>query len=56
MNWYILTAVGVFVVLLIIYLVRANIKDEKKFEEGINKNYPHSTDSPKDIDIEEPMH
>lgn len=56
MNWYVIIIAGVALLIVIIFLVKANIKDEKNFEEQMNKNYPHSTDSPKDIETEERLH
>ena len=56
MNWYIIIIVGVLLIALVVFLVKRNMADEKKFEEDMNQNYPHSKDMPKDVDTEDPMH
>lgn len=41
---------------LVVFLVWKNQKDRKAMEEQMNNDYPKSTDSPDDIETEDPMH
>lgn len=56
MNWYIIIIVGILLIALVGFLVKRNMMDEKKFEEDMNQDYPHSKDTAKDVDSEDPMH
>ena len=56
MNYYILAIAGFILIALIIFLIKRNIKDEKKFESDMNQNYPHAQDAAKDIESEETLH
>lgn len=56
MNWYILIAVGIAVLALLIFLIRRNTKDEKKFEEQLKEDYPRPKHDKADVDAEENMH
>ena len=56
MNYYILVIVGVILVALVIFLIKKNYQDEKKFESDMNENYPHAKDAPKDIESDETLH
>lgn len=51
MNWFIIFVVSIILVALMIFLVRRNFKDEKKFEKDLNKDFPHARDRPTDIDV-----
>lgn len=53
MNWLILIIFGIAVVVLIIFLVVRNVKDEKQFEEQLNNDYPKTKDKQADADTEE---
>ena len=53
MNWFILIPVGIALVVLVIFMVMRNQKDEKKFEEQINEDYHKSKEEEGDIDTEE---
>lgn len=52
MNWMVIIIVSVVLTALLVFLIRRNMKDEKKFEQELNKDYPHATDNPTDIDLE----
>lgn len=56
MNWYIIIIAGIVLIALVVFLVKRNIIDEKKFEKDMNQDFPHSKDAAKDIDAEDPMH
>lgn len=56
MNWYIIIAVGIVVLILLVFLVRRNIKDESNFEKQIDKDYPHPKKDKSDPDAEEMVH
>ena len=56
MNYYILAIAGFILIALLIFLIKRNIKDEKKFESEMNQNYPHAHDNTKDIDSDETLH
>ena len=47
MNWNIIIPVGLGLIILIIFLVRRNFKDEEQFEEQLKQDYP----KPKEGDI-----
>ena len=51
MNWTALIIIGVLLAALLVFLVVRNIKDEKKFEEDMNRDY-HKT---KDAEGESPI-
>ncbi|MFP5042797.1 hypothetical protein [Parasediminibacterium sp. JCM 36343] len=40
LNWVLLIIFGVAAIALIVFLIKRNIKDEKKFEKQANNNYP----------------
>ena len=56
MNWNILIPVGIVIVVLIVFLVVRNMKDEKKFEEQLNNDYHKSKDEEGDAEIDEVTH
>jgi large-conductance mechanosensitive channel len=56
MNYIILSIVAIILIALIIFLIKKNIQDEKKFEADMNQNYPHAKDAAKDIESEETLH
>jgi hypothetical protein len=53
MNWPFLVLFGLAAVALIVFLVRRNQKDEKKFEKQLNEDYPKSKDEEGDAAIED---
>jgi hypothetical protein len=55
MNWPILIPVCIAALLLIIFLVWRNRKDEKQFEDQLKQDYPKSKDEEGDIEIDEKM-
>nr|WP_294906241.1 FeoB-associated Cys-rich membrane protein [uncultured Lacibacter sp.] len=42
MNWPVLIVVGMLLLGLIVFLIRRNVKDEKKFEQQANEDYHKS--------------
>ena len=55
MNWPVLIIVGIVLLVLIVFLVRRNIKDEKKFETQQNNDYRKTKDEEGDTEIDEVM-
>jgi hypothetical protein len=53
MNWFILIPFAVAVIVLVVYLVKRNLKDETKLEDQMKNDYRKSKDEEGDIDIEE---
>ena len=53
MNWFILIPVAIALIALVIFMIRRNQKDEKKFEEQLNNDYPKPKEDEKDVDAEE---
>lgn len=56
MNYIILSIFGILLIALVIFLIKKNNQDEKKFEADLNQNYPHAKDAAKDIESEETLH
>jgi uncharacterized membrane protein len=56
MNYIILSIFGIILIALVIFLIKKNNQDEKKFEADLNQNYPHAKDAAKDIESEESIH
>lgn len=55
MNWIVLIIVGVALIVLIIFLVWRNTKDEKEFEQQQNNDYHKTKDEEGDIETEEKL-
>ena len=53
MNWPVLIVFGALVLILIIFLVAKNQKDEKKFEEDAKNDYTKPRDEHGDEEIDE---
>lgn len=54
MNWSILIAFGIAALVLVLFLIWQNQKDEKSFEKGIKNDYPKPKEREGgDIDVEE---
>ncbi len=53
MNWFILIPFAVAVIVLVVFLVKRNQKDETKLEDQIKNDYRKSKDEEGDVDIEE---
>lgn len=53
MNWPFLVLFGLAAVALIVFLVRRNQKDEKKFEKQLNEDYHKSKDEEGDVAAED---
>ncbi|HLO79932.1 MAG TPA: hypothetical protein VK166_03185 [Chitinophagaceae bacterium] len=39
MNWYIIILAGIAAIVLIVFLVKRNLKDEEKFEDQLKEDY-----------------
>jgi hypothetical protein len=55
MNWPFLVLFGLAAVALIVFLVRRNQKDEKKFEKQLNEDFHKSKDEEGDAAAEDAM-
>ena len=55
MNWFVLIPVGTVLIALVTFLVMRNVKDERKFEQQLNDDYPKSKEEEGDTDFEESM-
>ena len=55
MNWPVLIPLGIAALVLIVFLVWRNLKDEKQFEDQLNQNYPKSKDEEGDVEIDQKM-
>ena len=55
MNWPILVVFGIAAIVLIVFLVRRNIKDEKELEEKIKQDYHKSRDEEGDAEIDQKL-
>lgn len=53
MNWFILIPFAVVVIVLVVFLVKRNQKDETKLEDQIKNDYRKTKEEEGDIDIEE---
>jgi len=56
MNMAIIILTGVLLILLVVFLIKRNQLDKKEYEKQVNQDYPHSTQSPGDVNTEDPMH
>ncbi|MFY9463981.1 MAG: hypothetical protein WAP48_02780 [Sediminibacterium sp.] len=56
MNLPVIIIAIIAAIVLIVFLVWKNQKDRKTMEDQMNNDYPKSTDSPDDIETEDPMH
>lgn len=53
MNWFIITPVVIVLAVLVFFLIKRNMQDEKTFENQLNNDYPKSKDEEGDVDIDE---
>ena len=53
MNYSILIIVIILATALIVFLILKNQRDKKKFEQQMNRDYPHRKDQEGDIEIED---
>ncbi len=53
MNWPVLILFGIAAIVLIVFLVSRNVKDEKEFEDKIKNDYKKPRDDKGDIEIDE---
>lgn len=55
MNWPVLILFGIAAVALIVFLVKRNQKDEKRFEDQLKDDYYKTKDEEGDTEIDEVM-
>ena len=55
MNWTVIIVVGVALLALVVFLVRQNFRDEKKYESQLKNDYRRSKEEEGDIDVEDKM-
>jgi len=53
MNWPVIIIVGLFLILLLVFLIRRNQKDEQEFEQQLNNDFHKIKDAEGDVDSEE---
>lgn len=53
MNWPVIIIVGLFLILLLVFLIRKNQKDEQEFEQQLNNDFHKTKDTEGDVDSEE---
>jgi uncharacterized membrane protein len=53
MNWHVIIIVGLFLILLLVFLIRRNQKDEQEFEQQLNNDFHKIKDAEGDVDSEE---
>jgi hypothetical protein len=53
MNWMILIPLAIAVIILIIFLIRRNLKDQEDFELYLKNNYRKEKDHEGDIETED---
>ncbi|MDO9377149.1 MAG: hypothetical protein V4725_02455 [Bacteroidota bacterium] len=52
MNWFILIPVCIIILVLIIFLVKRNFKDQKDLEHKLNEDYPKPKGHVDDIEVD----
>mgnify|MGYP001793866295 CR=1 FL=1 len=55
MNWLMIIIVGILAILLTVFLVIRNQKDEMEFEKELDNDYPKPRNDDGDIEIDELM-
>lgn len=53
MNWNIIIPVGVLLIILVVFLIVRNIKDERQLKDQLNKDYKKPREEEGDIEIDE---
>lgn len=53
MNWPVIIIVGIFLMLLLVFIIRKNQKDEQEFEQQLNNDFHKTKDAEGDVDSEE---
>ena len=56
MNWLILSIFGIAAAVLIIFMIRRNLKDKKEFEQKIQHDYRKPKNDKGDIEVDEVLH
>ncbi len=52
MNWYWILGAGITSMLLLIYLVRTNLRDKKELEKQLNTDYKKTKDEEDEMEID----
>ena len=52
MNWTIIILVGLAALMLIVFLVRRNLKDEKSYEKQVNENHKKTKDEEDEMEVD----
>jgi len=52
MNWPVIIIVGLFLILLLVFLIRRNQKDEQEFEQQLNNDYHKTKDEEGDVETD----
>jgi hypothetical protein len=55
MKWPLLILFGIAAIVLIVFLLRRNLKDEKKFEDQLKNDYRKAKDEEGDVEIDKVM-
>lgn len=53
MNWPLLVLLGIIAASLIVFLIVRNMRDAKKFENQLNRNYPKPRKDEEDVEPED---
>ncbi len=53
MNWPLVIGVGILLIILVAFLIRRNMKDEKDFEHQVNEDFHKAKNEEGDISIDE---
>ncbi len=52
-NWPVIIIVAILAIALVVFLIRRNMKDEKRFEQDLNEDFHKITKESEDTDPEE---
>jgi FtsZ-interacting cell division protein ZipA len=55
MNWPVLIVTGIALVALLVFLIRRNFKDERKFEKQFKNDYRKTKDEEGDVVVDEEL-
>ncbi|CAN5547137.1 hypothetical protein BH11BAC3_BH11BAC3_22380 [soil metagenome] len=52
-NWPVIVIVAILAIALLVFLIKRNMKDEKRFEKELNEDFPKISNESADTDPEE---
>lgn len=52
MNWYWILGAGIASILLLIYLVRTNLRDKRELEKQLNTDYKKTPDEEDEMEVD----